>query len=241
MEYLKYIYNRRSGGPTLGDLLPYAWWDALESSSISTYVDSMLTRVSQINDLSGNGKHLVKHASYSGPQTFRNDEEYQINGKNSLAFRNDYLSVNFGETLEQPFTIVLAMEVASATATTNTFFDGLSLATRARVMQTGSSGGYELRMDAGANFDSSFTVSDGSKVVLQATFNGASSRIVVNGSEETGNSGTKDLTGFILGARYTLPYWAEANIGECAIFDRELDSTDRAAVNSILNTKWSIY
>ena len=102
--------------------------------------------------------------------------------------------------------------------------DGIATSNRNTIFRVSS----EVRAFAGSSI---FTAADISINTLNwtcATFNGASSRITINGTEYTGNAGTQALTGVTLLAAFNVSATAEILFSEWLLFNGDVDHADAA-------------
>jgi len=202
-----------------------AWWKISDDSTITKVSD---TTASAVADQSGNGRNLVQTA-IPGDQPAL----YGTIGTNSihaLTFSGgtDFMSVS--RTLAQPFTIA---SIAQATAVgTNTIQALLSF---------GAGAGDEFaiwnddqyRLDAGSG--QLLGTADNNAHVLLAEFNGASSRLYVDGTLiGTVNAGADGATIYRLGSRANGFLGWRGTISDTLICSAVLSSGDRASLTTYL-------
>lgn len=99
------------------------WWDASDESSIAESSD----RVSQINDLSGNGNHGVQGTGANQPLTGQAGDD--VNGLNVLSFAGDPEHLTTSLTLaDESWRVAIAVADAQATggSTLRTVYDELN-------------------------------------------------------------------------------------------------------------------
>lgn len=229
--------------PELGTVEPFGWWDFSKASSLTTYLD-IITRISAIEDLSGNNRTLEQPVGQDGPQTNVSTSN-SINGRQVAVFSNGYLTLEFGETIAQPFTFVQVFRAASDTPLQMTYFDGIAADPNRAVLYKAPSGGGDTHsLYAGTAFNSSLPpISVLDEFIQLAIWDGASSAIIVNaGTPQVGNPGVQGLTGITVGNKWDFTGTAGfQRLGECAFWDRRLTTQEIADVFSILNGKWAIY
>ena len=147
--------------------------------------------VSQWNDLSGNGRHLLQATATNQP-TLMSDGSILLDGL------DNFMQAAF--TLNQPCTFYLIVEPITFTA--NAFlFDAVTSATML-CRQDDSGVSATLDIAAGVEFNqaiTSFTL--GACGVVSVVFNGASSLGQLNNNAPTSsNAGTNNSDGFTLGS-----------------------------------------
>ena len=144
--------------------------------------------VSQWDDISGNGRHLLQGTDAARPAL-------QADGSVLFNSTSHYLKCN-AFTLTQPACVLWVGKQAAWTSG-DYLFDIGSAAGGAAVIQQGVTP--ELRMFAGISL-SRTQAAIGSIVVVASVFNGASSLFGINGANTTGNSGANALGNFSVGA-----------------------------------------
>jgi len=209
------------------------WYDASDTASITAAggVD-----VTQWNDKSGNARHLLNSA---GDLTRPTTGASQLNGLNLID-----VTANHGETmalateapiLPQPFHMFLVIK-APASPDGGRFACGMSLTNRIIVwanttwtLFAGSVGASSIPSNLAGNF------------FISALFNGAASKIWINGAAfETVNPGTNALGGFRLNGDYngtSLPL--TGSFAEIAICSGD-KSADVETVKTNIATKWGL-
>lgn len=97
--------------------------------------------------------------------------------------------------------------------------DGITLTDRNTIFRAGS----QIRFYAGSNISTGVDIPINTLNWTCATFNGASSRITINGTEYTGNPGTETLTGVTLLAAANQTVTAEVLFSEWVFFNSDVD------------------
>jgi hypothetical protein len=165
--------------------------------------------ISQWNDSSGNGRHLLQGTDAARP-TGQSDGSALFNGTSHFLKCSAF-------TLNQPTWVVMAVKQVSWTAS-DTFFDGNADAT-GRLYQIASSP--RILADAGtAGITSTPNLAVDVTGVVSIILNGASSSLRVNNTAATtGNAGAGNMGGFTLGTRgSTADRFANIQVYEVAIF-----------------------
>lgn len=180
------------------------WWKSDTGITIAT-------GVSQWNDQSGNGNHLLQATGISQPTVTAG----AINGLPAITFDgvNDRMAAAFA--LSQPITLFLVARQPTWTVNDD-ICDGAALADSMLIQQFGVSP--ELRIFAGASLAPNANWPVATFALLTATFNGASSSLQVNSTAAlTGNAGTAIPGGLTLGARQNGVVPANVDIAEAFI------------------------
>lgn len=200
-----------------------SWYDASNAASITSSGGA----VSQWNDLSGNGYHLVQGTGANQPITGTTT----INGLNVIVFSDDYMDAAIGD-IAQPTTVYFAGHL---TAAKSGVFDSTDSGGTKRNHVYVEETSTRWRMYAGTDVDSG---DNAANVDYQgvAVFNGASSALYINGvSIAASDVGSMNLSGFRLGWNCVLTgaYSYHGSFGEVAIQDAAASGTDL--------TNWNTY
>lgn len=148
--------------------------------------NGMGTAAAQWDDISGNGRHVT----LSGSPTLNADGSYTFNGVNQYGTAGAF-------TLVQPTAVFFVVTQVSWTSG-DVLFDGAGVAGGACQQTTSTP---RISISAGSSACEISTVAVGTKAVVCAVFNGASSRLVRNLDVATaGNAGTNNMGGFTLAA-----------------------------------------
>lgn len=216
-----------SGPPVAGYV---AWYDASDTGSITASGG----RVSQWNDLSGNGWHLTQGTAGLQPLT----GSVSVNGLNAIAFgyfsasgADNAMDSPAGLTISQPNTTFLVVRLD---ANGNGFMiDGLS----GRQILGTTNPNYAIY--AGSFVSSSAADTTGAHV-WSANFNGASSELFIDGaSNATGDASTGNYTaGLRVGRASTDNVPASGRVCEIIFYSSLLGTTNRQSVEAYLKAKW---
>jgi hypothetical protein len=181
--------------------------------------------VSQWSDQSGNGRHLLQATDANRPAL-------QADGTILFDGAAHYLKCS-AFTLNQPFTVYLCVKQVSWTLGRR-LFDGSGSNTR--MDQSGSTPAIAINAGSGLTASNS-NLAVGAYGSVAVVFNGASSSIKVNATEETtGNPGAANAGGFTLGAAGSAAIFSNIQVKEAALFPAAHDAATRAAVIAYLNT-----
>lgn len=202
-----------------------AWYDASDAASITSSGGA----VSQWNDKSGSGFHLVQATGAKQPATGATT----INGLNVL----DFVRAN-SQTMAKTSistTVTSVFIVMKYTSTTGT---------QAVVATNASTFFYQvfanglLNMFAGAAIQTSNDWTTGTAFDAYAIVNGASSVINLNGTSATGNAGTTTAATSLIVGDDTGTSYIDGSIGELFISSQVISGADLTSATSYLSTKW---
>lgn len=212
--------------PTIAGLA--ARYNADDAASIA----SSATAVSQWNDVSGNGRHLVQATSTNQPKTGTRT----LNGRNVIDFdgSNDFLKSS-AWTLAQPLTYFVVAE--TDVAGNQLVIDrGTSGTPGGPILQRNSTGSWEA-------FGGTSLIggtADLNPHVFAAVFNGASSRLRVDGAQVAGNAGAQSFSagGITVGSSRTPSLYWNGHVAEVLVYAGALSTADIEAVEDYLAYKW---
>lgn len=210
------LHRAQSCGPgIIRALSPVAWYRLGVGITIAT-------GVSQWDDQSGNGRHLVQATGTKQPAL-------QADGSILFDGAADFLKTS-AFTLNQPNTVyVLGRQVTWAL---NDFiFAGNSVAAAdARIFQSAVTPA--INGTAGLAMTANSDLAVNTYGVLAVSFNGASSLIQVNNNAAvTSNAGTNPLAGFTLGSNADgTAGWGNIQVKEVILFPAAHDAATRARV-----------
>lgn len=225
-----------------------AWWDFSDAGVLftdltrTTPVSSDGQRILSVTDKSGQGHHPTGDTGAGNIGAF-----YKTNIKNGLSVaRADTVnssSLHKTFTLNQPCTYVIVFR-----QNTNGGFDylidgwpnGSTFNTTAFVSNNSTT---QWTLYAGSATDPTFNLTQNAWYIAIAIFNGASSAIYLNGgSGTTGSPGTTNPGGVNIFSRGDATNAIlDGDIGDFAVYDSALGSTDRATLFTGFNTKWAVY
>lgn len=208
----------------LDDLV--AWWDASDLATITESGGS----VSQWDDKSGNGHHLVQETGSAQPTTGARTQ----NGRNVLDF--DGVTDEFvynGFNLAQPFTIYLALIIDTQRG--QAFVGGSGSRFAGQRTDAGNNG---LRAFFGSSLNGG-TMTSGPYIV-EYVVNGSSSAMTANGATDvTGNMGSNNIDNLGLPSE-TGAWFAHVGLCEVIFTGAADDASTRETVRTYLDEKWAI-
>lgn len=208
--------NRRGGQSLAGfvaGLGPAAWF------RFNTGITSALGLVSQWDDVSGNGRHLLQATETNQP-TLEADGSITFDGV------DNYLKCD-AFTLDQPETVYLLMKQVTWTVD-EYFVDGNASQTGGLQTITATP---SFRQNAGAVTAANENLAVDAYGVVSAVFNGASSLSQVNlTASVAGDAGASNMGGFTLAARGTNTNFAHIQVKEVLIYAAAHDAATRARV-----------
>jgi hypothetical protein len=207
-----------------------AWYDASVSSSIA-----IVTGVSQWNDLSGNGRHLVQATTNNQPVYTAN----QIAGKPGVVFDKTNDRLTWSGSLPQPTTIYCVGKYnATPSAGNETMYDSQTNGNRMRLF---SPSGVRVAINAGTERSLPTDVTLTAYAVYEAIFNGATSFLGFNNSTTvSGNAGSTASDGIALNAFGGFAAFGGVSIAEFVLYSRVLNNSERSAVRLYLAGKYGI-
>jgi len=220
------------GGPTPPLAGYVVWYDPSDAASITSSGGA----VSQLNDKSGNGRHLTQATSGFRPTTGTRTQ----NGLNVLDYdgTDDFLEAA-GFTIAQPVTVFLvAASDDGGDSTLQKMFDNQATASFFISKTAANTWG----ANAGAAFGGPPIGIDSVAHIHTAVFNGASSiRYVDASTGATLNGGANGLDGVRLAnARSGVAgSWWDGPIGEVLVYPSALNTTDVTTVLGYLKAKWN--
>jgi hypothetical protein len=212
------------------------WFDA--SVSLSVTLNS--GNVSQINDLSGNNRHLEQATAANQPAYATSGQ----NGKNVIDFgasAGKFLVQTLASafTLAQPVTFFWAFKTPASGSYTlsdvrNAAFDGTG-----RINAYGNASN-EIRFDAGNN---NFTsISADTFYVITCVYSGASSVRRINTTTGTTiNAGTRNYDNrLVMGANFAGGSGHRSYIGELGMYSGTLTDSAHSTLLKYLAKKWGV-
>lgn len=210
----------------------YAHWDFQAANVTKT------TTVSAVTDLSGNGRTLAQ--STSGNQPTWNSADF--NGYDSASFdnSNDFMYVTVAQA--QPLDIWMACILP--TWTNN---DGLLSLRDSSVdgtdLRVSNSGVTPQVKQFGSSIGNTISPTLGNRVLIRASFNGASSFLQLNGgTKQTGtNPGTGDATYIIVGAHGLAPSGvSDIKVAKICVFSAVKSSTEETDLTNFFLNNYAI-
>ena len=192
--------------------------------------------VSQWNDQSGQGNHLIQgtgtnqplwvNSAYSSKPTIRFDGIDNYIG----------LAVFTGGAISQPNTIFIVCTMPSATL--RTVFDGTSSGGSTRHVFQRDGTTFQLFAGAAPTFGTVNTAF----AQFNVLFNTTASEVRRNKSSLSSglNVGTETLDGFRLGANITPGQYADIDVSELLIYNADVSDADRDSIENYLQTRWGL-
>lgn len=206
------------------------WYDAGDAATVTL----TSSKVSQIDDKSGNARHATQSTATNQPVI---SSAYQ-NSRDVLQFyadsTADWLSVPSTGVTAQPYTIFLSLQIAN-TNTAETMFmnsNDVTLEKSTRLFPYAGSG-TSMALDRPTAW-----------FIYGVTFNGGSSLSSLNGTTTSQTSGSTVISGATtyIGARTnstsTNPY--RSYIGEFLIVSGTLSTANRQRIEGYLAWKWGV-
>lgn len=191
------------------------------------------TDVTTWADQSGNGKDAT--ASGTATPTYQSSG---INGMPAISFNGTTNRMTGSQVLTTAPATVFAVVQFSVGEEIGSIFQQTNFA-----LYRGFGGGssLEFRIFNGNDLTSSNAIPNGTAVLLEAVANGASSFLFSNGIQRaSGNAGSSAISGsYELASNAGSP--RTMVIAEIAVYNTNLGTTDRQAVESYLNEKYLIY
>ncbi len=187
--------------------------------------------VSQWNDLSGNNFNLNQSTISFRPIKTLNS----LTQMSTVKFdgTNDYLSVNFSQTFNQPLTYFYVWN--TQTAKVQYLFDGILSTNRVTMLFSTAT---TLSPFAGSqlNYTKKF---DTIPFITTAVYNGTSSIFYENGIQKLiGNPGNGNSTGLNLGAKYSNNQTLDGCVSEILIFNTILVPIQKTQIEEYLSNKY---
>jgi hypothetical protein len=214
------------------------WFDASVSSSVTLNSGN----VSQLDDLSGKGRHLEQGTAANQPSYVTAGQ----NGKNTIDFGasgGKYLlqSLASAVTLSQPLAFFWAYKTGASGSGVYTITDVKNAAVdgTGRIATFGNAE-TEIRFFAGAN--NATAVNTNAWNVASCVFNGASSVRRVNTTTPTTiNTGTQSYSDrLVLGANHGFAAFHKGSFGELVIYSGNMTDSASVALLNYLGKKWGV-
>jgi hypothetical protein len=205
------------------------WW----KSDVGTTV---VTGVSQWNDQSGNGNHMLQATGIRQPALVPG----VLNGLPAIVFDgvDDYLRAAFA--LIQPCTIFIVLSQITWTAN-DSIHDGAAVANTMRLHQTPAGVSPQLTMRAASALAANSDLPLNTYGLVTEIFNGASSVMQVNNAAAlAGNVGAGDGAGITLGSAANLTGHSNVGVVEAMIMGAPATAAERANVRAYVTGRTSI-
>jgi PKD repeat protein len=216
---------------SMGDLV--LWLDASDG------VDTLLGgKVERWHDKSGNGYDLEQLVSSRQPSL--NTSLSKLNSKSVVRFDgiDDFISVDFGQTYEQPNTVIIVWDMESTSGNRYVLsgigqFGSHSIYWRA-ASQT-------INLHSGSSFVQAYSKSIPFDYILTTiNFNGVNTSVYENSElRNIVNAGEGVLGGVMLGCEYTVSNFHGGNVAEILIYEDELTQEEQLMVEDYLRLKYA--
>jgi hypothetical protein len=162
-----------------------------------------------------------------------------LNSRPGLTFDGGDVLQTGAFTVAQPFVVVVATQRTGAMAGSalQILYDGLTNAGRGVLYHNATTG--HLGIFSGTALQS--TTATTSPTILRATHNGATSSLVLNGTEiASGNAGTTGLDGLTLGRRFTGTDFLTGIIADILIFSGADYAARAASADALMRAYYGI-
>ncbi len=204
------------------------WWDATRGIT-----KDGSDRVSQWNDLSGQGNHVTQSSGSVKPLWVAAASGTNSNPHLYFDGARQMASAAIG-SVAQPRTQFVVTRATTAFGSTVVAMDGNASGTRSQIGHNGT----DLRIFSGSTVGAAYSGYQ-STTVYSAVFNGASSQSWANGTSiATGDAGAHGWTGTTFGGTFVPGNFWVGNICEGLVFSGALSASDRQAIEAYLTAKW---
>ena len=207
-----------------------AWYSADSVLIESDYVK-------QLYDISGNGHHLIQNNLINRPS----QNENAFAGHPTILFdgSNDFLSVDFNDTIEQSNTIIIAWKINTQKA--QAVFDGIVPDKRHSLEYVYSTSTNISMYAGGVGIGYSFDKPLSDFLSVNTLYYKTLAEVYDNGSFVGSSSivGAQGLSGFNLGSRQGGSRSLSGEIAEVLIYNDELPEEDRLMIEAYLMDKYS--
>jgi hypothetical protein len=212
------------------------WFDASVASSVTLNGGD----VSQIDDLSGNNRHLEQPTAANQPAYLANGK----NGKNVLDFgavNGKFMRQTLASamTKAQPLTFFWALKIPASGAYTASDVSDAAFSGTGRVVLYGNVA-TEIRFEAGVA-NSTPTTADTWRVITCVYDGTSSSRRISTSTATTFSAGTNSYSNrLIIGANHGTGGGFRSLIGELGFFSGALTDSQHTAILTYLANKWAV-
>lgn len=207
------------------------WHDASDSSTITKDGSN---RVSQIDDKSGNSRHLVQSTGSSQPLWVSADR----NGLDVINYSGGTYDMAHSSftAVSQPLTIFAVMQAPTAG---QAFIDGIVSTNRTTIHCGGSTNNF--RINAGTTLNGGTSIG-GNWCYGNAIYNGNSSSLDFTDGTNTetlsGNAGTQSTTGIIMGRFFVTSDWYSKKFAEIIMYSKAVSGDELTNCRNYLKDKW---
>jgi len=195
---------------------------------------TIATGVSQWDDQSGNGNHLVQAATVSQPVV----TAAAINGLPAITFdgANSFMQIAF--TLPQPVTLFMLLRAVTWSINDN-FCDGAAISDTMLIQQVTASP--QIRMFGGASLGNNSDLAVNTFGLITAIFNGVSSELQINNNTAlSGDAGTASPAGLTLGSRRTGTLASNIGVAEVIVINAVATAAERAKVRAYSQARYGV-
>jgi hypothetical protein len=197
----------------------FSSWYGSDSVYVKTWYDQSVTNTYNAGQsTAGNQPRIVNAGTL----------DVDANGKaivRFLAANSNYMTASTGGNLSQPNTISLVFKCNNNNVA-YTYIDSTNSSYRHK-FATEATGALVLYTNS--TYGTASSVSNTNHNIYNVKFNGASSKIIRNGTEISGTNtcGTTEMNGITLGARQSLAEYLEGFEQEIILYNSALSDTDR--------------
>jgi hypothetical protein len=210
-----------------------AWYDVSQAAGVTTGTGG----ISSLNDLSGNGRHLTQATSTKRPALTTAGQ----NGLDVATFDgvDDFLSVTW--TRSQPFSVFAALKVRANAGGSSTLIGFNTWAGSGCYLYMSTGLRTLTYLWCGSASIGPIDMSSGNFAAVGIVANGASSVILRNGTETTGNPSTLGAVAFSLGdATDEGSVNSAITVGEVILIEAAASASVREQIKNYLCGKWGI-
>ena len=218
--------------------------NVLDTASLLTFVGGNNGFVTTWYDQSGNGRNLVQSSGINQPKIVSSGALETVNSKPIITFDASNDSLNYNITLAQP----LNLFSATTAPTTNSLSDVWSTLISCPNSAANDAG---LEIDVNSALTQKTLLYSGAvlgdttvrtgNMVVSGLSNGVSSTLHINGNSiASGNAGTSNIGIIRLGANWNFSRYNNNKFFEFILYPTN-QSTNRAAIETNINTFYSIY
>ena len=217
----------------------HGWYDPASGLNGLSGMPADGTPITHWNDKGSQGNHLGRNGGAGRQPIFR---AVSANGLPALDFEgNDYIwgdQSQFG-TIQGAKTIFVACQITSPDG--GYVFDGCSSSGRNALLTGQNSAPGKWNAFTGTGSFAGGTVHTDTMQVHSVVFGTSQQELFLNGSSVAqGAFSLSQLSGFVLGARYSTGDCLDGTIAEVLVYDEELGAGDRKAIEAYLISKHPI-
>jgi len=213
----------------------------LDTAAIASHCGANNGYVVTWYDQSGNGEDVTQSTTTSQPQIYNGTATVTNNGNPALLFATDTLN-NTTIAATRPNTTFAVTRIDNSGGTTMYVFDGNTSSGRhAVILRADVSPTAKWNAYGGSELQGPIVARDADYLTYTLWDSGSTSEIANNGATAiTGSTGTNNLSGLNVGARYNNTNHGNGYFHEMIVFDSD-QSSNRSGIESNINTYFSIY